>query len=219
MPRTDLTIVLPLKGRDDFSVRWFAYAASHHLPYKVLVADGGHDEGLEARLRRDGIFDRVDCDYVRYPFDSSLEMFLRKMADALRRVETPYVVIANNDDFIFFDALKNSVAFLNDNPDFASSRGEIWDFAVASDGSLSPIYGRMVGVNKLYFHPTVTGETTLERIADLAVKFHGATHDIVRTPVMAESHARIADAGLYDMRFAERLLAFLIAASGKMRRV
>ena len=218
MASTELTIVLPLKGRDDFSIRWFSYAASHALPYKVLVADGGHDEGFENRLRRAGIFDKIDCDYVRYPFDSSLEMFFRKMADALRRVETPYAVIANNDDFIFFDALETSITFLNGNPDFACSRGEIWDFAVASEGTPSPIYGRMTGVCKLYFHPTVVGENALERIADLAIKFNGATHDIVRTPVLADTFAKIVDAGLYDMRFAERLSTFLVAAAGKMHR-
>jgi len=217
MPSQDLTILLPLKGRDDFSLRWFRYAASQSLPYKVLVADGGHDEGLEDTLRRDGIFDRIDCKYVRYPFDSSIEIFLRKMADALHRVETPFVVIANNDDFIFFEALATSVAFLKENPDFASSRGEIWDFAVA-DGSGSSTYGRMTGVRKLYFHPSVAGDSALERVGDMAVKFHSAGHDIVRTPILADIYARIAETGLNDFRFADRCWSFMIASVGKMHR-
>src|SRR6185312_6656245 len=217
MPSHDLTILLPLKGRDDFSLRWFRYASMHSLPYKVLVADGGHDEGLESQLRRDGIFDRIDCDYVRYPFDYSIEIFLRKMADALRRVQTPFVVIANNDDFIFFEALAISVAFLKGNPDFASSRGEIWDFAV-SGGVRSPIYGRMIGVRKLYFHPSVGGDSAQERVEDMAVKFHSAGHDIVRTPVLADIYARIVETGLDDFRFADRCWSFMIAAAGKMHR-
>ena len=39
-----LTIILVIKDRASYTLRWMAYADRISFPYKVLIADGGKDE-------------------------------------------------------------------------------------------------------------------------------------------------------------------------------
>ena len=100
----NLTIILILKGRDAFTIRWFEHAKEFKLPYHVIVADGGDDNGLEKKLRNNEYHLTVSYDYVRYPFDKNHKLFYAKIHSALNKVVTPYVVLVSNDDFYFFDA-------------------------------------------------------------------------------------------------------------------
>ena len=60
---------------------------------------------------------RLDVEYVRYPFDSSYADYYAKLADALSRVTTPFVVMADNDDLFIPDGLTRAVEFLRAHPD------------------------------------------------------------------------------------------------------
>ena len=93
----NLTILLPLKDRVPFTQRWLAYAASARLPYRILIADGGADDAV-AQTVAENKSQGLDVDYVRYPFDRTYADYYAKLADALSRVTTPFVVMADNDD-------------------------------------------------------------------------------------------------------------------------
>ena len=38
----------------------------------------------------------------------------------------------SNDDFIFQDSIFNQIKFLDNNPDYSASRGDVFDFAINS---------------------------------------------------------------------------------------
>src|SRR6267378_699054 len=97
-----LTIVLPLKGRAEYTRRWFDWADRSRFPFAVVVADGGDDSGLEAAL---GTYSHVRHRYVRYPYDADYARFYAKMTDALSRVTTPYVTVMDNDCFHIAEGL------------------------------------------------------------------------------------------------------------------
>ena len=66
------------------------------------------DSDRRRRLRRFGCGDRrsvedqgLDVEYRRYPFDRTYADYFVKLADALSRVTTPFVVLADNDDCSF----------------------------------------------------------------------------------------------------------------------
>ena len=96
-----LTIVLPLKGRHLFTLRFLWHANEARLPYRFLVADGQAHAEL-ARLLENSrkVFPALDVEYIRYPEDIDFQHYYAKMADALQRVRTPYVKVADNDDFL-----------------------------------------------------------------------------------------------------------------------
>ena len=45
-----LTIILTLKDRSDFTLRWMKYMSDQRCPYKILIADGGADKLIEKKL-------------------------------------------------------------------------------------------------------------------------------------------------------------------------
>jgi len=221
----DLTIILLLKGRDAFTIRWFEYAKKFQLSCKVIVADGGFDNGLEKVLHNKKFHFVVNYDYVRYPYDENHKIFYAKIHDALTKVETQYVLFASNDDFYFFNALESSVHFLNQNPEFVTSRGEIWDFNVITPSSgfkksnaNEHVYGNISGVSKLYFHPSVIGDSALDRVSDYTLKTHSIFHDIVRKEKLREAYYAFIKSKTTDFRFFESFISFYIASHGKIHR-
>ena len=46
-----LTIVLTIKGRTEFTLRWMNYMNIVSCPYKILIADGGADKDIEKNLK------------------------------------------------------------------------------------------------------------------------------------------------------------------------
>lgn len=62
-----LTIVLTLKDRSAFTERWMRYMDACACPYRILIADGGEDPGIERRLRTPDGFPRLRYEYLRYP--------------------------------------------------------------------------------------------------------------------------------------------------------
>jgi len=125
-----LTIVLPLKGRHLFTLRFLWHANKARLPYRFLIADGEVHPEL-ARLLQDSrkTFPELDIEYFRYR-DTDLTCFYAKMVDVLERVRTPYVKIADNDDFLAHSGLECCMNFLDSHDDYVCCGGGIAGFSV-----------------------------------------------------------------------------------------
>lgn len=224
LPVNDLTIILLLKGRDDFTIRWFEYAKKLKLQHHVIIADGGADNRLEDQLKANGYDSYVSYDYIRYHYDDNYKLFYAKVLNALGKVETPYVVLASNDDFYFFDSLDESVSFLKENPDFVTSRGEVWDFQVSprikskNPTEKSEIYGNLGAISKLYTYPTVIGESAIDRIADFSFKANSIWHDVVRTATLKEAYGVLVGSEINDLVISDNLICFMLASQGKIHR-
>ena len=220
----NLTIILLLKGRDAFTIRWFEHAKEFKLPFHVIIADGGSDTGLGNELWKKKFHLNVSYEYVRYPYDANYKIFYEKILNALNKVETPYVVLASNDDFYFFDALNESVSFLNENAEYVSSRGELWDFSVLPTLKRgiglekSVIYGSIINISKLYKHPTVIGECAMERVVDYSSKANAIWHDVVRTKNLKEAYGALIESNINDLALYESLIGFVMASQGKIHR-
>ena len=89
-----LTILLTLKDRGEFTHRWMSYAERVRFPFKVLIADGGSDASVPALLAERARFPNVDYEYLRYPEDTSYRQYYAKIDDALGRVRTPFVAMS-----------------------------------------------------------------------------------------------------------------------------
>jgi glycosyltransferase domain-containing protein len=131
MPR--LTIVLPLKGRYLFTLRFLWHANRVRLPYRIIIADGQvHPELVQTFENWRLHFPNLDIDYVRYSDDIDFHQFFIKMADALQRVKTPYTMLADNDDFVAPAGVEQSLDFLDANPDYVCCGGGLAGFSVYS---------------------------------------------------------------------------------------
>src|SRR5688572_707400 len=106
-----LTIVLTLKDRSAFTYRWMRHMNDIKCPYPILIADGGADELIESHLRQHHNYPDLHYTYIRYPFDRDYDAYYQKFADVVARVSTPYILLADNDDFYLLDAIPTFIRF------------------------------------------------------------------------------------------------------------
>jgi len=128
-----LTILLPLKGRSLFTLRFLWHANANRLPYHFLIADGEVRPWVAALLTdAKGLFPSLSLEYRRYPDDKTFSDFYAKMYDALCHVRTPYVMVADNDDFLIRSGIDRSIEFLDECSDYLCCGGGIAGFSVYS---------------------------------------------------------------------------------------
>ncbi len=134
----DLTIVLTIKDRVPFTYRWMQYMNDMQCPYKILIADGGEDNALEQHLRNHGSnYPYLNCEYVRYPYDATHEDFYKKFENILSRVESEYLLLADNDDFYLLERIPEILAFLDAHKDYVGARGQLVDLTLFSKTGVS----------------------------------------------------------------------------------
>lgn len=160
-----LTIVLTLKDRPEFTRRWMGFMNDQRCPYKILIADGGADKEIEAQLRDPSNYRNLNYEYVRYPYDNDWKDFYAKQLDVCKRVETEYLLFADNDDFYIIDKIPLLIDFLECNSDYSGCRAAIARFSLVSKSG--EVMNAPVGESYRAVHHegrSIENESGIERI-------------------------------------------------------
>jgi glycosyltransferase domain-containing protein len=218
-----LTIVLPLRGRPLFTLRFLWHANAARLPYTFIIADGEVRPEL-SRLLGDSqkLFPHLDVDYIRYPDDTDFSRFFAKMADALARVRTPYVMLADNDDFLAFAGLERSLEFLDSHPDYVCCGGGIGGFAVYA--RKFPWLGGLCGpLNRLAYRYMpydrsldFASSSATERLAQ-GLRNSWSYYAVYRSPALQTISREVAELNLSDLQLHEKYCAMRALTLGKAR--
>lgn len=212
-----LTIVLLVKGRNEFTFRWFDYAIENKLPFHTIVADGGLENNVKSSFESSDLGCDISYEYLKYPEDCNPHVFYGKVANVLGRVQSPYVLLASNDDFIFFDSLYEDLNFLDANPHYVTSRGSVWDLVISGSGG-KDLYGKILDVSLLYKHESAIGSTAFERIEKYSNRANSVWHDVVRTEVLKSAYESLVESQLFDYSMHESLVSFYVACYGNINR-
>jgi glycosyltransferase domain-containing protein len=218
-----LTVVVPLRGRPLFTLRFLWHANAARLPYKFIIADGEVRPDL-SRLLDDSrkLFPALDIDYVRYPDDTNFGRYFAKMSDALQRVQTPYVMLADNDDFLAFTGLEHSIDFLDANPDYVCCGGGIGGFAVYA--RKYPWLGGLCGpLNKLayrympYDRSADLGSPSAAKRLSRGLRNSWSYYAVFRSPALLTIWREVVDMNLSDLQLHEKYCAMRTLTLGKAR--
>jgi len=134
--KEELTIILTLKDRANFTYRWMQYMNDIRCPYKILIADGGQDKDIENQLQNINNYPNLDYSYKRFPPDKTLSDFYRKFVAVINLVKTPYLLFADNDDFFLIDRIPQFINFLNQNSDYTACGGSNMRLSLLSETNL-----------------------------------------------------------------------------------
>jgi glycosyltransferase domain-containing protein len=214
-----LTILLTLKDRAPFTQRWLRYAAAAQLPFRILIADGSTDDAA-AQLVADQSAHGLDIEWVRYPIDCTYADYYAKVADALSRITTPLVVLADNDDLFIRDGLSRAVQFLSDNPSYVACGGQCAVFWVS--GQLpagDTVYGDTIEWKCSSRMHSDVADTAGQRIIDQSLQASDVFYAVHRTALLRRHFETIRDFNPQDLFLMEQLVAFLTAISGKCRQL
>ena len=219
-PSHHLTILLPLKDRVPFTHRWLAYAGAR-LPFRILIADGGAD-GTIAQTVAEKKSQGLDVEYVRYPFDRSYAEYYAKIADALSRVTTPYVVMADNDDLFIPEGLTRAVEFLVANPEYVACGGQCAVFWLANAGTAAEadsIYGDRVEWKCSSQFSTDVADTARQRLRERCLGANDVFYAVHRTDLLRRHFEEVRECNPRDLFLMEQLVMFLTAIAGKTRQL
>ncbi len=137
MKNRELTIVLTLKGRYLHTLRWLWHANRTNLPYHIIIADGEVHPTIDRLLSNPAIFPNLSYEYHRYE-DRTIRDYYFKRSDVLGKVDTPYVMMSDNDDFLLPFGIDKAMAFLKASPEYVCAGGGIPGFSIDVKSSEIP---------------------------------------------------------------------------------
>jgi len=111
----DLTILLCLKDRKNFTKRWLDWMVEEKCPFNILIADGDKDKSFTKNLLINSKYKDLNISYKEYPEDISLQNFVNKFNDAVSSIRTEYMICADNDDFVLIENLRKAIEFFKKN--------------------------------------------------------------------------------------------------------
>ena len=198
----DCTILIPLKDRPRCTKKLMHFLNKNKFPYKIIIADGGKNKGIEKRLLNKENYKNLDYEYIRYPFDASLENFYEKMSDSVERIKTSNACLMDNDDLIYIDGIKRCLTILEESS-FSSARGSIME----------------KGKNIYNTYPqSIIQNNAIERMKDQTIHFHGNWHNVSRTKHIVATWKLIEKVRPKNFRFVEQIIGYLLTIWGNSYR-
>ena len=223
-PNDNLTVILALKDRGLYTFRWMDYANSVHFPFKILIADGGSDARVQEKLGKRENYPNINYEYIQYPYDETYKHFYIKLVDAISRVDTSYLVMADNDDFFLIEGLQKSVDFLQCHPDFSSCRGLIGGIRINSNVrylELSGVYGESKDIafaKHRYLPGSTLDDTAVKRVKNFFTTYRANWYDVFRTEQAMANYQSLLDANINDLILAQNIPMLLGHVAGKVHR-
>jgi len=209
--KSNLTILLILCGRQQYTKRFFHYMDMVQCPWKIIVADGGQEE--ISWLTQLDTLPNLEYEYHYFGPDKTLTEFHHKIATIVDYIGTPLTLCVDNDDFFFLSGVARDIEFLRTHPTYVSSRGSVDKFIVSGG-----CYGEVTQKGKLYKRPSIIGDTATARIAEQSKLWHGAWHNVIRTKDL-QCTAKITNVvNPSCFRFTEQIYGFLNSVSGNSNR-
>ncbi len=191
--------------------------------HRILIADGGKDRDIEEDLRDHGNYENLDYEYIRYPYDSCWEDYYKKLDDAISQVKTPYILIADNDDFYLLDRVSEILDALDNDKDIVGARGRHVNFTVY-DVNQQENNNNVNGTHYLAITnevPSIDANTSVERIEELCgnmsrYDYYMNWYSVFRVEVVKTAWENILDIKVKEPVFVEIFLGIFLVERGKI---
>ncbi len=216
-----ITILLTLKGRHAYTYRWLSHADRTRLPFRVLIADGEPDSPVGAWLGTRTVFPNLQLEYRQYN-DRTYQDFYQKLLDAALRIQTPYVMLVDNDDFLFPSGITPCIDFLDSMPDYVSAGGGIAQFELSSNGAAPPILGGKIArfwyqQSRAYRACDVNGSSAESRVLTTYKDHLTVYYNVCRVPALRCILGEVLQAQFRQLESAELFWKLRLATLGKVR--
>lgn len=122
------TILLLLKDRPEFTKRWLHVHEMLNFQIPIHIADGSlakkNEKIISEFLKRNK---RLKIDYKHYGKDIDLPTFYRKITNAIKSINSQYVIFTCNDDFLIEKSIIEGADFLENNKGYVATAGPVYD--------------------------------------------------------------------------------------------
>ena len=215
-----VTILLTLKGRDLCTLRWLWHANRVGLPFSVFIADGEVNPTIARLIEDPAVFPNLLIEYHRYN-DRTFYDFYRKLEDALSKIKTPYVMMSDNDDFLFPSGIVRSLDYLECSPDYVSAGGGIGHFETrVEENQLLSLQGKVERLwyqqSKAYQSYNLDCPLAAERVCEVYSGFLTVCYNVFRVETLRQIANETAQFNFQRLDNAELFLMLRAATLGKI---
>lgn len=217
-----VTLLLAVKDRLPLAHRWMRFMDQEQCPYRIIVADGSLDNDSGRFFANTSDFPNLAYEYIRFAPDKNYSDFFRKVSTALDLVDTPYVLMADDDDFYCLEGIRTAMGFLDEHPDFVCARGSYLGFSVETSGhgeevtGAHTVYGEMRFKGAIYPSTTIAEDTSAGRMAANFSRWTPTWYSIHRTDIWRACWNEVAALNLMNIFLFEHTLTAMVAARGKI---
>jgi len=218
-----LTILLPVKGDDAFTLRWMQFADQFRFPFKIIVADGVGSTPLRESLADKSRYPNLAYEHLVYDEDDSYRSMYIRLLGAFGRIDTPFTLMVSQDDFFSLDGIKASLEFLDKHPDYSVCDGAfVINFSVIPGSSREDdvVYGRSV-----FNHPeqsqriSIEDDTSLGRFESHLRNHEYTHHGVQKTEALRKYYGLVVESGINDPYLSTIMLSMMASVDGKIRRL
>lgn len=179
-----LTILLTLKGRHLFTLRWLWHANRINLPFRIFIADGEVHPTIARLIEDHSVFPNLLIEYHRYD-DRTYSDFYQKLNDAFSKITTPYVMLSDNDDFLFPSGVIRSLDYLERSSDYVCAGGGVAHFETEDEkkeySNLSGTIGKLwYQQSKAYQSFDLDHSLASERVLDVYAGSYTVHYNVYR---------------------------------------
>ena len=128
---TKCNIIIPTYNRPAYLRRILGYYGDYGRDFNVIVADSSSDDIKAINEETISSTSKTDIEYLG-DYTPDVNPYT-KVADAVNHAGEQYCVLCADDDFVTPDGIRQSVDFLEENPDFAIAHGRYINFYLKDD--------------------------------------------------------------------------------------
>ena len=215
-PLSELSIVLILRDREQFTRRWLKYYLLYNSHIKLIIADGSERAFFtESQYRK--LPENIS--YFYDGPDVDIKTMIRKIKKSLTLVETEFTILASNDDFYILSGLAEAVEFLKRNSDWEASAGIIRDFSLINFAEDSDnTYGKVRFGDVLYKSTSIDDSAPLSRVSHFLLTNESFWHSVYRTKTLFSIYSDAAKTQINDLVLYELFINLKSAELGKLNR-
>lgn len=141
----DLTFILTLKGRSVFTKRWLDHMSQSEFINPIIIADGDKDSKIRELISKN--FKNLNIKHLQFN-DQKVSDYYYKLQETLKQVQTKYIMMCDNDDFVLKSGVNDVLNFLNSNKEFISAGSSIVNFDINSRSNIP--YGNDFCIRSVY---------------------------------------------------------------------
>ena len=118
---SDITILLTIFNRIDYTNKWLDFAEQSKISFKIFISDGGNITDIKKKLKLKKR--KLNITYYKFKYYKNYNFFYEKFYKSVKKINTKYIFIADDDDYFFSNSIIKSARFLDKNKYYSCAKG------------------------------------------------------------------------------------------------